>query len=287
MPWRNMKPLEVANTLAAVGSLVVAIVALIIASDTSDIKSAVSNLGSLAQQTARQAKALEDQFGQIKQQTTDIGSEARALQRQADAQTGQLAEAQKQTKAIAEQTQAIKQTSTAEIQSAQAQKRMADVTAQAQLPGIDLQELRVNGLKADTEKSDGRVPFTLYWSFHNTGGSALKVKDVRFGLQFTAALPQQMPSDLLVSNGNDIVLTNGITSAFHPIDPIPMRSNPEARDAVISGKSKIFFMAVFQYEDSTGNPHQKCFGRQIILKEGTGDGDYSIQAGGPAYHCQT
>src|ERR1700748_43847 len=77
--WRDMRPLEFVNTLVAVGTLIVAVVALIIASDTRDIKSAVSNLGVLAQQTSRQAKALEDQFGQIKHQTRDIGAEAQAL----------------------------------------------------------------------------------------------------------------------------------------------------------------------------------------------------------------
>ena len=71
--WQDFRWLEVFNTIIAIGTLIIAFAAYRVASDTADIKIAVGDLGRLAHQTERQAKALEDQLGQVKLQTNSLG----------------------------------------------------------------------------------------------------------------------------------------------------------------------------------------------------------------------
>lgn len=85
-----------AAAFAAIGSLVVASAALRVASDTGDIKRAISTISSLAAQTKRQADnsgmqvaAIVKQFGEMQKQTA-------ALQGSASASQGQLQEMQAQ-----------------------------------------------------------------------------------------------------------------------------------------------------------------------------------------------
>ncbi len=205
--WREIRIIDLINCLVGVAMLIVATAAYRIASDTSDIKSAISNLSDLASQTKRQADAMSSQLGAIREQVS-------ALKEQA-------AEMKRQTEAISQQTTAIKASSDANIKSAQAQQAMAEVTARAQRPDVDLMELTISGLN-NAPDQNGIVPVNLFWRFRNTGGSALTVKDVRFGVQTGEALPEIMP-DGTVFNGSGIVVVNNITSAFSPKDPFPCR----------------------------------------------------------------
>ena len=116
--WRRLSlsqkltlTLAAGSFLASVASVGVAVVAVMVASNTKDIKAAIANLSDLATQTKRQA---DNTSGQLI-----------ALQ-------DQVGEAKAQTKAISAQTDAIKNSSDANIKAATAQQRMADVTAKAQ-----------------------------------------------------------------------------------------------------------------------------------------------------------
>jgi hypothetical protein len=248
--------------LTSVGSLIVAAIALIVASNTQDIKAAIHNLSELATQTKRQADTTEDQLAAVRDQ---------------------VGEAKAQTKAIAEQTTAIKDSSDANIKAATAQQRMADVTAKAQTPNVDLIEVRVRGLTNEVGQ-DGRVPFTLSWMFRNTGGSAFTTKNVLNGLVIGNSLPEKMPGG---SNfpGQDTVVTPTITSAFGPAEPLSMWMDSKARDALLKGETKVFFFARFDYVDRLGVDHSKCFGREIILKDKASY--FAVPAGGIAYRCAT
>ena len=152
--WREIRIIDVINCLLGVAMLLVAIAAYRIAGDTSDIKSAISNLSDLAIQTKRQADAMSDQLAAVREQVA-------ALKEQA-------AEAKLQTDAISQQTAAIKATSDANIKSAQAQQTLAEITARAQRPDVDLVELEISGF--NTPDKDGIVPVNLTWRFRNTGG---------------------------------------------------------------------------------------------------------------------
>ena len=265
--WREIRIIDLINCFVGVAMLIVAIAAYRIASDTSDIKSAISNLSDLAIQTKRQADAMSDQLGAVREQVT-------ALKEQA-------AETKLQTEAISQQTAAIKASSDANIKAAQAQQIMAEVTARAQRPDVDLMELTISGLNNEPDKN-GIVPVNLFWRFRNTGGSALTVKDVRFGVQTGEALPDIMP-DGVVFDGSGIVVVNSITSAFSPKDPLKLEVQKAQADAVLNGSLKAFFFARFEYWDSLHIEHAKCFGRQFLLKDG--NSYFVTPSGGPAYQC--
>ena len=148
---RRLTTNEWLTFLVAVGSLVVSFLTYRNAADTSDIQHAIGNLSELATQTKRQADATHEQLGAVRDQVS-------ALKDQAE-------EAKLQTAAIAKQTEAIKASSDAAIRSAEAtisaaraQQTMAEVTAQAQKPDVDLAELTVNGLN---ESPTRMVWFTL------------------------------------------------------------------------------------------------------------------------------
>ena len=266
--WRRLSlsqkltlTLAAGSFLASVASVGVAVVAVMVASNTKDIKAAIANLSDLATQTKRQA---DNTSGQLI-----------ALQ-------DQVGEAKAQTKAISAQTDAIKNSSDANIKAATAQQRMADVTAKAQTPNIDLSELRVDGLKGAPE--DGWVPIKLFWRFRNTGGSALTTKKVMYGLTTGKTLPDRMP-DGAEFNGQDVSVTPTITSAFAPGAPIELKLRADARDAVAKGDLTLFFYARYYYQDGLGADHFRCFGRQIILKDG--DFYFHVPSGGPSYKCAT
>jgi hypothetical protein len=265
--WREIRIIDLINCFVGVAMLIVAIAAYYIASNTSDIKSAISNLSDLAIQTKRQADAMSDQLGAVREQVA-------ALKEQA-------AETKLQTEAISQQTAAIKASSDANIKSAKAQQTLAEVTARAQRPDVDLMELEISGLNNAPDK-DGIVPVNLTWRFRNTGGSALTVKDVRFGVQTGEALPEIMP-DGVILNGSGIVVINSITSAFSPKDPLPMQLPQAQADAAMNGSVKVFFFARFEYWDSLRTEHAKCFGRQFLLKNGSSY--FTTPSGGPAYQC--
>ena len=255
--------LAAGSVLAGFASVFVSIVALVVASNTKDIKSAIGNLSDLATQTKRQADNTSDQLGTLR---------------------AQLGESRAQTKAISEQTDAIKDTSTANIRAATAQQRMADVTAKAQTPNVDISELRVDGLTS--EPKDGKVAATLFWRFRNTGGSGFVTKKVIYGVFVGSSLPTVMPTQLPLAvafDGQDIVVTPTINSAFAPGEPLGLQFDVPTRDELVSNKKKLFFFARFQYEDGLKELHEMCFGREIILK----DGNYyfAIPSGGPSYQC--
>jgi hypothetical protein len=265
--WREIRIIDLINCLVGVAMFIVAAAAYRVASDTSEIKSAISNLSDLAGQTKRQADAMSSQLSAVREQVS-------ALKEQA-------AEMKLQTEAISQQTTAIKASSDANIKSAQAQQALAEVTARAQRPDVDLMELTISGLKNEPDKN-GLVPFNLFWRFRNTGGSALTVKDVRFGVQTGEALPEIM-ADGTVINGSGIVVVNNITSAFSPKDPIKLEVPKAQVDAVMNGLQKVFFFARFEYWDSLHTEHAKCFGRQFLLKDG--NSYFVTPSGGPAYQC--
>jgi hypothetical protein len=248
-----------------------------VAADTSDIKTAIGNLSDLATQTKRQADATHDQLGAVRDQVSALRD--------------QVEEAKLQTAAIAKQTEAIKASSDAAIRSAEAnisaakaQQRMAEVTAQGQKPDVDLLDLSVNGLNGEPDK-DGFVHPTLFWHFHDTGGSSFTVKDVIFGVWIGDALPQEMPQGVRV-DGAGAVITNSITSAFSLKDPFPLNIPRDARDALNRGDTKLFFFAKFEYWDNLKGEHSRCFGREFkLIKDGSSA--FAVPSGGDAYQCNT
>ena len=108
-------------------------------------------------------------------------------------------------------------------------------------------ELGISGF--NTPDKDGIVPVNLTWRFRNTGGSALTVKDVMFGVRAGEALPEIMP-DGAIFDGSGIVVINSITSAFSPKDPIPMQVPKAQADAAMNGSLNVFFLLV----SSIGTP---------------------------------
>jgi hypothetical protein len=274
------RPSEWLTFLVAAGSLAVAFATYRNAADTSDIKNAIGNLSELATQTKRQADATRDQLGAVRDQ---VG----ALRDQAE-------EAKLQTAAIAKQTEAIKASSDAAIRSAEAnisaanaQRKMAEVTAQAQKPDVDLMELTVNGLNGEPDK-DGIVHPTLFWRFRDTGGSSFTVKDVIFGVWTGDALPQEMFQEMpqaIRFDGIGVVVTNSIASAFAPKNPLLLNIPKDTRDALNRGDKKLFFFAKFEYWDNLKNEHSRCFGREFTLKDG--NSIFAVPSGGDAYQCAT
>jgi hypothetical protein len=260
--------------LTGVGSLTVSFLAWRTAADTTDIKAAISNLSTLATETKRQANGIHDQLGAMKDQVGAMRDQVGALKEQ-------VGEAKLQTKAISEQTTAIKATSDANVRSAQAQQRMADITATAQTPAVALRELKVEGLDAEPDK-EGMVPFKLFWRFADTGGSSFTAKRIIYGLFAGKALPDKMPEGI-VFDGQEVVVTPAITSAFAPASPLELRMGKDMRDNVTKHGSKLFFFARFEYEDTLGALHARCFGREFILKGSSSD--FAIPSGGPAYQC--
>jgi hypothetical protein len=174
-------------------------------------------------------------------------------------------------------------TAEANILAANAQRKLADITAQAQKPGVDLLELTVNGLNNPPDK-DGFVNFTLIWRFSNTGGSAFTAEDVIYGIYTGDALPQVMPDGFRM-DGAGIVVINSITSALSPKDPISLKITKEVRDQLIFGNSKMFFFARVDYLDMLKMEHSRCFGREIILKDG--NSLLAVPSGGEAYQCDS
>ncbi len=289
---REIRRLDAINAGVGVAMLLVAIVALIVASDTSDIKHAVNNISTLATQTKREADALNEQLTQIRRQADALAAQVDQMKRQAKATEnmaysaqGQLAEIRKQTVAISYQTRAITASSGAQAQAADAQRKMADITARAQKPDVDLMELSISGLKSAPDK-DGGVTVPVSWRFRNSGGSALAVVSVEFGLWFGAALPNQMPKGTFVG-GNDVEVLPQITSAFSLRDPWKFVLKKKVADAVSSRTENLFFFAVFRYRDKNGDTHYRCFGRQFIFKSGDDNSDFAVPAGGSAYQCRT
>jgi hypothetical protein len=88
--WRIT--LEMANALVGVGTLLVAIAAYLVASDTSDIKSAVGNISALATQTKRQADETHNQVVAVQGQADILKRQLTAMERLADASQGQVSE---------------------------------------------------------------------------------------------------------------------------------------------------------------------------------------------------
>lgn len=266
----------VGSVLVGVGSLVVSYLTYRNAADTSDIKTAIGNLSELATQTKRQADAMQDQLGAVRDQV-------KALRDQAQ-------EAKHQTAAIASQTEAIKASSEAAVRSAEAnissavaQRRMAEVTAQAQKPNVDILELKVTDMNKEPDK-DGIVHPTLIWKFRDTGGSSLTVKGLSFGVWPGDALPKVMP-DQIYYDGQGLVLTNSSASAFYTEPPTTLRLPKETRDAINRGDVKLFFFARFDYLDNMGNEHSSCFGREFKFYEGNSIA--AFPSGGEAYQCST
>jgi hypothetical protein len=265
--WREIRIIDVINCFVGGAMLIVAIAAYRVASDTSDIKTAISNLSELANQTKRQADAMSDQLGAIREQVTTLKEQA--------------AETKLQTEAISQQTAAIKASSDANIKSALAQQKMAEVATQAQKPDVDLFELTISGLNSEPD-INGSVTVVLVWRFRNTGGSALTAKNVRWGALIGNVLPEQMP-DGATTDGGGIVVVNSIASAFSLKDPIKLSVPKTQADAVMNGSLKALFFARFEYWDTLHAEHAKCFGRQFIVQNGSSS--FATPSGGPAYQC--
>jgi hypothetical protein len=277
-PLRRLSINEGLTLFVGACSLIVSFLTYLNAANTSDIKQAVKGLSTLAVQTKRQAD-------ETKRQADGVGRQLAFLSQQVD-------EAKAQTKAISEQTDAIKSSSIAavksagaQIASAEAQKNMADVTARAQRPDVDLSELTVAAFTAEPDKN-GYVNIMLTWMFRNTGGSALTVKSVKYNLYAGDKLPDAMPA-LNDFNGLDTVITPTITSVFAPAQVIRLGLKKEMRDGIENGSLSLFFYASFEYQDGLGVDHRKCFGRRIILESGSAISSFSVPAGGQAYHCNS
>lgn len=211
-----------------------------------------------------------------------------AVREQVSALRDQAQEAKRQTEAIASQTEAIKASSEAAVKSAaanisaaQAQRKSAEVTARALNPDVDLMELTIAGLNGGADK-DGIIHPTLMWRFRNTGGSALTVKDVLYGVQIGNTLSQDMPDGYRI-DGAGVVIINSITSAFSPKDPIVLNIQKSTQDAINRGDMKLFFFAKFEYWDNLKMEHYRCFGREFILKDG--GSIFAVPSGGASYQC--
>lgn len=287
LQWR-LNTNETLTLVVSVASLVVAAGSFLSAADTREMKTAVGNLGSLAQETKRSADAMNKQIAYLQAQVGEAKEQTKAI-------SAQVIEAKEQTKAISAQTEAIRasadanirsseaniRSSEANIRSALAQKRMADLTAKAQEPGVDLKELAVTELM-QPPNAEGNVPFKAMWEFRNTGGSAFKAKKVVYGFWVGDSLPERFPAGTTVA-GNDYVITNSITSALKLREPATLFMPAAARDAVTSGRKQLFFYAKFEYADNNGDVYIKCFGAVLPIRDGQSVG--YAPAGGPAYRC--
>lgn len=270
------------TTLLGAAALAVSVLTYINSSDTRDIKRAVGDLGTLAQQTGTLAQQTKRQADAVEKQLGRVDSQVGALKEQ-------VAEAKLQTAAISRQTDAITASSEAAIRaaeanvkSADAQKRMADVTTKAQLPSVSLTELTVEGIDGAPDEN-GQVVFKTNWTFRNTGGGAFKAKDVEFGLWIGPAISPQMPQGIHVA-GNDYVISNSLTSSFSLKEPFDLRFPAGSRDLLKTGAAHLFFWAKFKYEeDGSGLPHTKCFGEEVYVRKGEATG--FRPAGGMAYRC--
>ncbi len=88
--WRII--LDVINVGVGIGTLLVAIAAYRVASDTSDIKNAVGNISTLATQTKRQADETHNQVVAVQSQADILKRQLAAMERLADASQGQISE---------------------------------------------------------------------------------------------------------------------------------------------------------------------------------------------------
>jgi hypothetical protein len=262
------------SMIVGVGSLIVSFLTYRNAADTTELKAAIGNLSDLATQTKRQADGTHEQLAAVREQVSALRDQAQ--------------EAKRQTAAIASQTEAIKVSSEAAVRSADAnisaanaQRRMAEVTAQAQRPDIDLTDLTISGLNEEPNK-DGFIMPLVTWKFRDYGGSPVTVKDVVLGYWVAAALPEKMPEGTSI-DGAETVISNVSTSAFFPAVPIYFTVSKEQKDAIDKGGSNIFFFARFEYVDNMKEEHYRCFGRKFILRDGASN--FAVPSGGPAYQC--
>jgi hypothetical protein len=75
--WGRIRLIDVVNCLVGIATLVVAFDAYRIATDSSDIKSAIQNIYEVAVQTKRQADALNSQFDQLRRQADNSSTQLR------------------------------------------------------------------------------------------------------------------------------------------------------------------------------------------------------------------
>lgn len=102
--WKSIPWFDFSNTVVAIAALGVAYATYLVASDTSDLKKAVSKISDLASQTKREADALGAQFDQVKRQADALSAQLHQMKRQATASEAIATNAQAQTKAISEQS---------------------------------------------------------------------------------------------------------------------------------------------------------------------------------------
>lgn len=262
--------LAASSLMVAVGSLATAVVSCQNASDTSDIKGAVTSLAKLAGEQKRQADAAVRQVD--------------ALSRQADAAQGQLDEAKKQTSATLRSASAAVHAAAESARAADAQRQMAETTEKTQRPRVSLGALHVTGFTGGPDAS-GLVPISVSWAFKNTGGGSFISKQVEWGISVSDVIPDKMPQGI-TTQGNDYTIVNSLTSAFnnesHPV--VALHISTATRDAVLSGAKSVFFYARFDYDDGvSGESRSKCFGEFVFLVNGASLG--FRPAGGRAYQC--
>ena len=112
LPWENIG--RGAEVVGAIGSVIVAVVALVISLHSQDMQKAITKLSDVARQTKRQADALSKQFGQVKREADaaqsqiqilsdqfgEMKQQTRAFEQSASAAQGQLSEMRDMQRAV-------------------------------------------------------------------------------------------------------------------------------------------------------------------------------------------
>lgn len=235
---------EFLTLLVASGSLAVSGLSYCASRENGDIKQAITNLSTLAEQTKREADIHEKQLGMLSEQIS--------YQKE---QTGQ----------IAAQTVAITKSADAQIRSSTAQKSAADTQRRSQEPLLSMSQLWLQGFK-DPADDDDRIALRLKFNFRNEGGAAL-VTSIGSNLLISANDPVRIPqlimtreSDVSVSASTLLLLREPMTIRFHKTDI----------DAVNAGRRNIYLAVRIKFKDVSREQHDQCFIYKIKVANGEG-----------------
>jgi hypothetical protein len=263
--------------VVAIGSLVVAYFTYRVTADTTEIKSAIKNLSSLATQTKRSADAQQGQLGLLGQQVQQVKAQTGAISEQTNAIKASSAAAVKS--AAAE----IK-TAEAEVASAQAEKKSADIISGFSIPQVDLANVEVAGLDSKPDPKTGLVTFTVLPRFTNVGTSALYWKGGVFVIVI-GQLPDRpdYTHNVVPFGGNDLTPFPG--STFGPSGPVTYTASTADAAGAEDGTKPFIIFGYGDYLDHVRVPHRSCFAARIAMPKGKPFAYFSV--GTRAYHCQT
>lgn len=248
------------TTLIALAALGVSFASWRTAANTTELRQAIASLTDLAGQTKRQADGVTGQLSILQAQVT---------------------EARKQTVAISEQTTAIKIGAEANVRSATAQQRAADISASATRAAVTLSELTLRSFKA--EPVDGRVPLSVRPQFRNVGGSAISVQGSVFVLALVSELPPQprLQDGVAFGGANELVATPG--SVFGPSEAVEVTTNVATAKGILDKTLRVFLYGVVNYTDATGADGRWCFAYEVDVRDG--EARYFRPTGSAAYRC--